>query len=186
MMHRYFPPRFDLFEFDDESFQSGQPRRWFNGWNGPVDEPAEEVSLAWSAGEAAALVATSGRFPDREWARLSAAHLALGGNALPITDRPGTAQAVQQEIQRIASTEELWSPGPVLEAGSTPAEVAVGDGFAVACGRVSGKTVLIAAVGVRPDQFRVRTVRDWDAYGLDATKSHSMSELKRLAGHSGD
>jgi hypothetical protein len=63
--------------------------------------------------------------------------------------------------------------------------VAVADGFAVAYGRVSGKTVLIAAANVRPDQFRVRAVRDWDAYDVDATKSHSMSELKRLAGHSG-
>ena len=35
-------------------------------------------------------------------------------------------------------------------------------------GPVGGEMVLIAAVGVRPDQFRVRKVTDWEVYDLDA------------------
>jgi hypothetical protein len=37
--------------------------------------------------------------------------------------------------------------------------------------------VLVAAVGVRPDQFRVRKVTDWEVYDLDATVTRPLSEL---------
>jgi hypothetical protein len=184
---RYNPPRFDLFEFDDEDLRSArQVRRWFVGWNGLANEPAEEVILAWSAPDAGVLVATSERSYDLAEARLSAAHLALAGDALPIPARPDSPGTRHREIERIASTESLWSVGTALAAGSPSADVAMCDGFAVAHGHVDGMTVLVAAAGVLPDQFRVRRVRRWDAYGLDATKSYPVSELNRLAGYSGD
>jgi hypothetical protein len=178
-MRYYVPPRFDPFEFDDESLGlSQQPsRRRFSGWNGLVREPAEEVILAWSAAGATVLVATSGRDEPPEFARLTAAHLALGGTALPVPGRPSTTRAVVQEIERIATTEELWAPGPVIAPGGSPSHQAAGNGFSVAYSPVGGETVLVAAVGVRPDQFRVRKVTDWEAYDLDATTSHSLSEL---------
>jgi hypothetical protein len=47
--------------------------------------------------------------------------------------------------------------------------VAAGDGFSLAYSRVGSETVLIAAVGIRPDGLRVRKVADWGDYDLDAT-----------------
>jgi hypothetical protein len=180
-MPYYVPPQFDLLEFDDESLGlSPQPsRRWFSGWNGLVREPAEEVILAWSAGGATVLVATSGRDEAPEFARLSAAHLALGGTALPVPDRPSATNAVVREIERISTTEELWAPAPVIAPGGSPSYVAAGDGFSIAYSLVGREMVLVAAVGVRPDQFRVRKVTGWEAYDLDATVTHPLSELPR-------
>jgi hypothetical protein len=169
-MRYYVPPRFDLFEFDDEllglSPQSSQRR--FGHWNGLISEPAKEVTLVWCAAGATVLVATSGGDEPPEFARLSAAHLALGGTALPVPDRPGSTKAVVREIQRISTTEKLWASGPVIVDGGSPSHVAAGNGFSVAYSLVGGEMVLIAAVGVRPDQFRVRKVTDWGVYDLDA------------------
>ena len=178
-MHYYVPPRFDLFEFDDESLglspQSSQRR--FGHWNGRLSQPAEEVTLAWSAAGAAVLVDTSGRDEPAEYARLSAAHLALGGTALPVPDRPGSTKGVVREIERISANEELWAPGPVIAPGGSPSRVAAGHGFSLAYSPVGGEMVLVAAVGVRPDQFRVRKVTDWEVYDLDATVTRPLSEL---------
>jgi hypothetical protein len=71
-MRYYVPPRFDLFEFDDEllglSPQSSQRR--FGHWNGLISEPAREVTLVWSAAGATVLVATSGGDEPPEFARV--------------------------------------------------------------------------------------------------------------------
>jgi hypothetical protein len=180
MTYRYVPPRFELYEFDDESFGPRQHvRREFHSWNGLVNEPAEEVSLAWSLGDAAALVATARRPYDTAWARLSAAHLALSGNTLPIPTRPTFEREVQQEIERIATSVALWSPGPAIVPAGSPADLAVCDGFSLAYSQVGSEMVLVAAVNIRTDQFRVRKVRDWSAYDFDATQSHLLSDLSR-------
>ncbi|MGH3299681.1 MAG: hypothetical protein ACRDP7_48640 [Trebonia sp.] len=178
-MHYYVPPRFDLFEFDDESLglSPRSSQRRFSGWNGLVGQPAEEVILAWSASGATVLVATSGRDEPMEFSRLSAAHLALGGTALPVPDRPGSTEAVVREIERISATEELWTPGPAMAPGGSPSHAAAGNAFSVAYAPVGGEMVLVAAVGVRADQFRVRKVTDWGVYDLDATVTHPLSEL---------
>jgi hypothetical protein len=180
-MRYYAPPQFELFEFDDESLGLGpqSSRRWFSHWNGLVGEPAEEVTLAWSAAGATVLVATSGRDEPTEFARLSAAHLALGGTLLPVSVRPSSAAAVHGEIERISATEELWTPGPVIAPGGAPSQVAAGNGFSIAYGNVDGVMVLLAAVGVHPDQFSVRKVADREAYDFDATTEHTLSELNR-------
>jgi hypothetical protein len=180
-MYYYVPPQFELFEFDDESLglgpQSG--RRWFSHWNGLIGKPADEVTLAWSAAGATVLVATSGRDEPAEFARLSAAHLALGGTLLPASVRPGSAEAVNREIKRISATGELWAPGPVLTPGGAPSQVAEGNGFSIAYSDIAGERVLLAAVGVHPDQFSVRKVTGWEAYDLCATTGHTLSELNR-------
>jgi hypothetical protein len=61
--------------------------------------------------------------------------------------------------------------------GGSPSQVAAGNGFSLAYSPVGSETVLVAAVGIRPDQLTVRKVADWDAYDLDATTSHPLSEL---------
>jgi hypothetical protein len=167
----YVPPRFDLFEFDEESagLSTQSSQRWFSHWNGLIGKPAEEVTLAWSAADATVLVATSGRDESAVFARLTAAHLALGGTALPVPSRPGSTAAVQREIRRYSETDELWVSGPVMAPGGLPSQVAAGDGFSLAYSRVGSETVLIAAVGIRPDGLRVRKVADWGDYDLDAT-----------------
>jgi hypothetical protein len=175
----YVPPRFDLFEFDEEplglSPQSSQ--RWFSHFNGLSSKPAETVTLAWSTAGVTVLVDTSGRDEPAAFARLSAAHLALGGTTLPAPARPGSTAAVQREIRRYAETDELWAPGPVMAPGGSPSQVAAGNGFSLAYSPVGSETVLVAAVGIRLDQLAVRKVTDWDAYDLDATTSHPLSEL---------
>jgi len=69
--------------------------------------------------------------------------------------------------------------------GGAPSQVAAGNGFSIAYSDVDGKTVLLAAVGVHPGQFSVRKVTDWEAYDLDATTGHALSELNRAleSGH---
>jgi hypothetical protein len=177
-VYHYVPPAFDLFEFDDDPVDPGrQPRRWFSSWNGAVNKPAQDVCLGWSAGQSTVLVATSGRALEANWARLSAAHLALGGIALPIPRRPDSAGATQREIQRIASTEQMWSPGFALVADGSRGVVAACDGFTVAHGYVGSELVVIAAVGLDARQFRVRKVMDWRAYGTDGAKRHPLNEL---------
>lgn len=172
MTPRYVPPKFELYEFDAGSVPPGQPeRRTFHGWNGPIGEPAEEVSLAWWAGDAAAFVSTSGRPNETRWARLSTAHLALAGESLRIPARPGTTGEVAQEIRRIAASAELWTPGPALVPGGTPADVAVCDGFCLAYSRIDTEMVLVAAAGVDAGQLRVRKVRNWSDYDVDATQA---------------
>lgn len=180
--YRYNPPRFQLYEFDDEGPQLGRgARRWFVGWNGPAAKAAEEVTLAWSVSDADVLVATSRRSYDMQASRLSAAHLAFAGDALSIPARPGSGAGRQHEMLRIAQTAELWSPAPALEIGSPPVDLAVCDGFAIAYGQVGQETVLIAAAGVPPGLFKVRRVTDWGAYGLDATRSYSFNDLSQVA-----
>jgi hypothetical protein len=71
--------------------------------------------------------------------------------------------------------------------GGSPSQMAAGDGFSLAYSRVGGETVLVAAVGIRPDRLRVRKVTGWEAYALDATRSHPLSELNALlATYGGD
>src|ERR1700761_3548588 len=80
MTDYYGPPPFGLYELDDAPPGPDQPvRRWLRHWNGPVGQPAEEVILGWTAGDAAVLVATSGRpgDEDTEGGRMSAADLAV-------------------------------------------------------------------------------------------------------------
>ena len=61
--------------------------------------------------------------------------------------------------------------------GGSPSQVAAGNGFSLAYSSVGSETVLVAAVGIRPDELTVRKVTDWDAYDLDATTSHPLREL---------
>lgn len=172
MTHRYIPPKFELYEFDGGPLPSGRhERRTFHTWNGLIGEPAEEVSLAWWAGPAAAFVSTTGRPNEAQWARLSAAHLAYAGETLRIPARPDTAGEVLREIRRIASSAELWEPGPDLVPGGSPAYVAVCDGFCLAYSHVGAQMVLVAAVGVGADTLRVRKVRNWSDYDLNATQA---------------
>ena len=97
-MTRFVPSRFALYEFDDRDQQAGPVRRWLNHWAGPVrrwlnhwdgalGQPAEEVTLAWSVDDAVVLVCTSGRDYDHAEARSRAAHLALGGDTLPVANQ---------------------------------------------------------------------------------------------------
>ena len=178
----YVPPGFELYEFDDASLRPGQPaRRRFRHFNGPVGQPAEEVVLGWSAGDAAVLVATSGRPGDEdpEWSRMGAAHLALGGTFLRASARPATTRGVGQEMRRIAESAELWSPGPAIVPGGPPSDLAVLDGYILARSAAGGQQVLIAAVGLAPGQLQVRQVGDWAAYDLDATRTQSLNELNQ-------
>jgi hypothetical protein len=182
MTDYYVPPGFGLYEFDDAPLRPGQPaRRWFRHFNGPVGQPAEEVILGWTAGDAAVLVATSGRpgDEDTEWGRMSAAHLALGGTFLSASARRATSREVGQEMMRIAQSPGLWSPGPVIVPAGAPADLAVLDGYVIARSPAGGQHVFIAAVGMMPGQLLVRAVRDWAVYDLDATCGHSLSELNQ-------
>jgi hypothetical protein len=178
----FVPAAFSLYEF----YASGladpgdvPARRWFNHWDGLIGSPAEEVSLAWACGRAAVLVCTSGRSYDEADARAQAAHLALGGDALPIPRWPASTAGIVAEIERLGSAAELWSGITGVLPGAPAAEAAAGDGFAIADIRLSSGAAFIAAVGVDPRQFRIRKVRDWDAYNVNATTQFPLSALNR-------
>jgi hypothetical protein len=176
----YVPPEFDLYEFDDERASTGTPaRRWFSHWNGPVGAPAQEVRLGWSAGDATVLVGTQGQLQHEPWARLGAAHLALGGDELPLPGRPARATATQLELKRIMSSDELWSEAPAMVADGPTSQAAVLAGYAIAWCWVGESVALVAAVGIAPDKFRLRKVRDWTAYDHDATRRFPLSDLQR-------
>jgi hypothetical protein len=167
----YLPASFSLYEFDDTGWAgpagpAGQRR--FSHWDGPVGQPAEEVTLSWAADQATVLVCTSGRTYDDEYARYRAAHLALGGTTLPIPNRPDTAADIARELERFRDAPESWREAPAGLPGGSPLHTAVSAGFAVGYSLLASGAVFIAAVGVEPDQFRLREVRDWDAYDVDA------------------
>lgn len=177
----FVPAAFSLYEFDDAGWAgpAGAARRWFSHWDGLIGAPAEEVSLGWSVGGVMVLVATSGRSYDDADARFRAAHLALGGIELPVPHRPESATDTVREMERIRDAEDLWFEVPgVLPAGPS-ARAAICDGFAVGYNRLNRGTIFIAAVGISPDGFRVREVRDWDAYDVDARTSFPLSALNR-------
>jgi hypothetical protein len=176
----YEPPQFDRYEFDDECpSPATRARRWFSHWNGPIGAPAQEVRLGWSAGDATVLVGTQGKLQHEPWARLGAAHLALSGDDLPLARRPASATATQRELQRIMSSDELWSEAPALVAGGPASQAAALAGYAIAWCGVGEGVAFVAAVGIAPDNFKLRKVRDWTAYDHDATRRFPLSDLKR-------
>ncbi|MGH3099233.1 MAG: hypothetical protein ACRDMV_24885 [Streptosporangiales bacterium] len=181
-MDWFIPPTFDLYEFDDRhraDLAHASARRWFSHWDGLLGAPAEEVTLAWSDGNATVVVCTSSRSYDVAGARFRAAHLALGGDELPIAE-PGSAESTTREIERIESAEKLWSRLPsILPGGDASAEAAKCEGFAIAYGRLDNAITFMAATGLNANQFRIRKVRDWDAYGVDATTRFPLRDLDR-------
>jgi hypothetical protein len=177
----FIPQAFDLYEFDEgaQAVSAGQGRRWFSHWNGLIGSPAEEVTLGWSAGDATVLVGTRGEVHHQPWARHEAALLLLSGDEILLPSRPTSPRTVHLELQRIMSTDKLWSAAPALFAGGPAAQAAVLDGYALAYCMLGDGAVFLAAVGVAPDRFRIRQVRDWAAYDHDATKTFPLSELRR-------
>jgi hypothetical protein len=181
-MNHFVPATFSLYEFDDTGWTGLgglAPRRWFSGWNGLIGAPAEEVSLGWARDGATVLVATSGRETDNATARFLAAHLALGGSELPVPRPPESAAAIGQEMERIRDAEDQWFEVPNVMPSGPPAQAVAWDGFVVAFIRLSGGSILLAATGVSPDQLRIREVRDWAAYDVDARESFPLSALNR-------
>lgn len=167
-MDWFIPATFDLYEFDDRhrpGLADASARRWFSHWDGPLGAPAEEVNLGWSDGAATVVVCTSGRSYDVAEAKSRAAHLALGGDELPIADRPSSAESTVREIERIESADELWSEIPAILPDGIAA-AAKCNGFAIAYNWLTNGMVCMAATGLDANQFRVRKVDDWDAYGI--------------------
>jgi hypothetical protein len=179
---RFTPATFSLYEFDDTGWAGPggvAARRWFSHWDGLIGAPAEEVSLGWAGDGAAVVVATSGRSYDDADARYRAAHLALGGSELPVPRRPESPAAVGREMERIRDAQDLWVEVPGVLPGGPPAWAVACDGFAVGYSRFNDGVIFVAAVGVGPDRFRVREVRDWGAYDVDARTSFPLSALNR-------
>lgn len=170
--YRFTPATFGLYEFDDAGLATadGAPaRRWFSSWQGPVGEPAEEVTLGWARGDTTVLVCTSGREYDDEYARFIAAHVALGGTALPFPGAPQGAAATLREMERIRDAVDAWFEVPGVPPGGSPARAIACNGFAVAYSLLATGALFIAAVGLAPDRFLVRDVRDWNAYDMDVS-----------------
>ncbi|MCA1221890.1 hypothetical protein [Streptomyces sp. 8L] len=179
----FVPAEFDLYEFDDSNGamkQSMAQRRWFSQWDGLIGAPAEEVALGWSAGDSVVIVCTSGRWYDRAEARTRAAHLALGGNALPIPDRPQGPLATNQAISAIGNSDELWTGTADTRAllGGT-AETAAPNGFSIGYQRIRDGFAFIVSVGIDPAKFKIRKVQDWSVYDIDARSSFPLSVLNR-------
>jgi hypothetical protein len=182
-MAYFIPADFDLYEFDDQGWADPlgrSARRWFSGFNGLIGASAEDVTLGWSDGEATVLVRTSGR---RSWdeadARSMAAHVALGGDELPIAQRPESALDTFAEIDRITSATGFWSQTPDVLPGGPAADTIIWDRFNLAYIQLDSGAIFLAAIGIGLDQFKVRKVQNWDSYGVDATTSFPLSALRK-------
>ncbi|SEG92220.1 hypothetical protein SAMN05216223_12587 [Actinacidiphila yanglinensis] len=186
---RFVPAEFGLHEFDDGDVAAGggaAARRWFSHWDGLIGAPAEEVHLGWAAAGSVVIVCTSGRRYDRAEARFRAAHLALGGDALPLAARPRGPLATHQAIDALANSEALWTRTGtgIAGSGSGPgteedrAETATADGFSMGYQRLGDVVVFVVAVQLDPARFRVRPVDDWSAYAVDARTGFPLSALK--------
>lgn len=176
----FIPPAFELFEFDDGSPSSGQPaRRWLSNWMALDRHPADEVVLAWSPNaQIVVTVGTSDRSHQSELLRHVSAVQALGGGDLPVPARPEPAAAVHHEIDRIVTADNLWRPLPPMFPGAPVGEACELGGYAIGyCYLDQGLAVTVTAVGIPVVEFRVRPVRDWEHYNIDASKNHTLEEL---------
>ena len=155
-MNSYIPPAFPLYEFVPRKSAGSTDRRWLAGWDGLVGAPAADVLLAWERGPASVLVRTTNRVFEGTYARVVAAHLALGGTFLPAPLRPVGPTQIKREIKRFQDDAGLWSPIPGHVPDATRAEVASAEGYSIAYTQVDEGAVFLAAVGVPPEDFRVR------------------------------
>lgn len=155
-MNSYLPPAFPLYEFVPKKLANDTNRRWLAGWDGLTGAPAADVLLAWEKGPASALVRTTNRTFEGTYARVVAAHLALGGTFLPTALRPVGPTRIMREIERLRDDESLWSPLPGLVPNATYAEAAAADGYSIAYTQFNEGAVFIAAVGIPPEDFKVR------------------------------
>lgn len=181
-MDWFIPADFELYEFDDQyrpGLADASAWRWFSHWDGLIGAPAEEVNLAWSDGDATVVVCTSGRPYDVTGARFRAAHLALGGDELPIADRarPSSARHTIREMERIRSAEELWYEIPATLTAGAAAQAARCDGFTIAYSLLDSSMVFMAAVGLGAKQFRVRKVQNWNLYDINAAARFPLKDL---------
>jgi hypothetical protein len=176
----YDPPAFQLYEFDDGSPSAIQPaRRWLSNWMALDGNPADEVVLAWSPGAGTVVtVGTSDRSHQRELLRHVCAVQALGGGDLPIPAKLEPPAAVHQEIDRIVAADDLWRPLSPMLSGASEGEACELGGYALGyCYIDHGPALTVAAAGVPVASFKVRTVRDWGHYNIDASKRHPLAEL---------
>jgi hypothetical protein len=158
-MDSYIPPAFPLYEFVPKESADGTDRRRLAHWDGLVGAPAADVLLAWERGPASVLVRTTDRVFEGTYARVVAAHLALGGTLLPTVLRPVGPKRIVREIERFRDDDDLWSPIPDLVPGATRAEAAAADGYSIAYTQFDEGAVFVAAVGVPLEDFRVRITR---------------------------
>lgn len=80
----YHPPAFGLIHFDDaDPGPAGQTTtRWLSSWQGPADQPAEQVTLGWARGQRTVIVVatcTVARLPHKADRREDAVFQAVGG-----------------------------------------------------------------------------------------------------------
>lgn len=175
----FVPAGFDLYEFDDgdvTAARSASPRRWFVHWDGLIGAPAEEVMLGWSAGDSVAIVCTSGQRYDRADARFRAAHVALGGEVLPIPGRPQGPMATNQTMDGFRNS-DLWTGTGDASNPEVVAETAAAEGYSIGYQRLGEGIVFIATVNVESAQFRIREVQDWSPYDVDPRTSFPLSAL---------
>jgi hypothetical protein len=158
-MDSYIAPAFPLYEFEPRQSAGRTERRWMAHWDGLVGAPAEDVLLAWERGSASVLVRTTSRVFDAAYARFVAAHLALGGTFLPPTLRPIGPTRIAREMERLRDDDSLWSPTSGLLPDATWAEAAAGEDYSIAYTLFGEGAVFIAAVGVQPEDFRIRIAR---------------------------
>jgi hypothetical protein len=156
VMNGYIPPAFPLYEFVPKEPAGGTDRRSPAGWDGLVGAPAADVLLAWERGPASVLVRTTDRNFEGAYARVVAAHLALGGTFLPATLRPVGPARIMREIERFRDDDGLWSPIPGLVPDATRTEAAAADGYSIAYTQFDKGAVFVAAVGVPLEDLRVR------------------------------
>jgi hypothetical protein len=158
-MNDYVRPSFPLYEFAPEGFEDSAAQRRLWHWNGQVGASAESVILAWTNGSASALVDTTRETYDATYARYLATHLALSGTFLPTANRPAGATQIAREMERLRDDDSLWLPIPGLVSGATHAESAICDGYALAYTLFDGAAVFIAAIDVKPADFKIRVTQ---------------------------
>lgn len=184
----FIPARIPLFEFDDAAPVRGQRltgARTIPSWQGPANEPAEEVCLAWIGPNQQQIVVSTASLLrhltpyDR---RHNAAFVLLGGSQLQLLRSPKSPAETHARIEEVSRREGAWLQRNVqVDAHPVAAYTAELDEALIGYLEVDRRIACFAALALPPAMIRLRTLTSEGtaSYPFDPTTSFHVDGLNR-------
>lgn len=186
----FVPAPFGLFEFDDSAVSRNATRvfRWLPSWQGPAQQPAEEVCLGWlNQGNQQAVVSTARvcRHPSEHDRRYNAVFLVLGGQQLRRQGHQDDDPAsTHRALERLSRAGYHWTTRDVELDGFPVAAymVELDDHTFAGYITVSEYLVCFATVAIRPAMMRLRRLTTSAAatYAVNPTRPIDDNTLQEL------